>query len=673
MSEASMTATTTETGEAPASLRARILFRRTYARPLDEEGSRFETFGQVIDRVIGHQRWLWGRALGDSLIPSQAAELEELRGVMLARTASVSGRVLWLGGTETIRRRESSGFNCSYLDVRTVHDLVDAFWLLLQGCGVGFRPIDGALSGFTRRMAVEVVRSTRAEKGGPERNAESYDPATRTWTIAIGDSAEAWAKSVGKIAAGKFPADRLVLDLSAIRPAGSRLRGYGWICNGDELLSKALAEICGVLNRRVGRLLSKLDILDVVNWLGTVLANRRSAQIALMDHGDPEWREFATRKYRGFDAGPDWYRGQSNNSVVFAEKPTRRQLGEFFRLVVENGGAEPGFVNGAAAKARAPWWRGTNPCGEILLPNNGFCNLVEVNVGAFKGDDPGLHRAAYLIARANYRQTLVDLRDGILQATWHEQNEFLRLCGVGLTGIAQRPDLSAYDYRQIRNSAAAGAYAMADELGLERPKAVTTVKPSGTLSKAVFDSTEGAHKPKSRLIFNTVSFSRHDPLVPAMVDAGYAVRDHPFDPGAVLSVLPVSYEGVRLDEWEGLEVDREPASSQLERYRTLQRNYVDHNTSITVSYEPAEVPSVVSTVLSNWDDYVSCSFLFRDDPTKTAEDLGFAYLPQRAVTPDEYHAYTASLAPLSLDTVDDDGHHEIDAGSECAGGACPVK
>lgn len=1029
------------------SVRAQILFRRTYARPLDDEGTVFETFEQAIDRVVGHQRWLWERALGDALAADQSAELEELRALMLGRRAMVSGRVLWLGGTEVVRRRGASAFNCSYADVRTVHDVVDAFWLLLQGTGFGFRPINGSLSGFTRKIEVQVVRSTRARADGPTENRESYDPASKTWTIAVGDSAEAWAKSVGKIVAGKFPARKLVLDLSAIRPAGSRLKGYGWICQGDALLANALEAICGVMNRRVGKLLTKMDILDIVNWLGTVLSNRRSAQIALVDYGDPEWRDFATRKYKGFDSGPDWYRGQSNNSLIFERRPSKRQLRDLFDLMVENGGSEPGFINAEASRRRAPWWRGTNPCvtsdtwvmtdagprmagdlvgvpfraivdgvahdstgdgffptgekevfrvetdrgysftctadhqilqvvrdravgrdvrrwaklsdlsvgdhvslhnhrglpswggpgtfasgwllgsllgdgvftetgrgistarlsywgetkeamlgvareyladsvrarsdagranpaaatavaqdrvnlssvglralaesfgvtpdkaierraeetssdfhagflsgwfdadgsvvgdrrkgisvrlssvspenlsvaqrmlarlgiastiyrdrqaagpksmpdgkggqaeyecqalhelvvardnlqvfeervgfrdpkkserlrgllgsyekapyrdrfsakivsispvgvrpvfdctiptasqfdgngvalhncGEILLPDMGFCNLVEVGLNKFKGDDPGLHRAAYLIARANYRQTLVDLRDGVLQDAWHQQNEYLRLCGVGLTGIAQRPDLTPYDYRQIRNSVVSGAYSMADELGMERPKAITTCKPSGTLSKAIFDSTEGAHKPKGRHIFNTVSFSRYDPLVPRMVDAGYAVRDHPNDKGSVLAVLPVEYPDVPLDHWNGFEVDREPAVEQMRRYRGLMRDYVDHNVSITVSYDESEAKAIVDAMAAHWDDYVACSFLFRDDPTKTAEDLGYAYMPQRVVTPEEYHAYASTLLPVDLDSAADAGTFEVDAGSECPGGACPVK
>jgi ribonucleoside-triphosphate reductase (formate) len=136
------------------SIRAEVVTRRTYNRPL--EGGGFETWEQTIDRVIKHQRWLWERALTHNTMPNvklksitedisgwvklsteQEWELEELRQLFLDRKVLPSGRTLWLGGTEVSKRREASQFNCSFLNIETVYDVVDAFWLLLQGCGVG--------------------------------------------------------------------------------------------------------------------------------------------------------------------------------------------------------------------------------------------------------------------------------------------------------------------------------------------------------------------------------------------------------------------------------------------------------------------------------------------------------------------------------------------------------
>jgi len=653
------------------SLRSKLLARRTYNRPLDDQGKRFETWEQTIDRVIGHQKWLWERAKGKGLNADEHRELSELRSLMLDRKVLMSGRTLWLGGTEVAQRREASQFNCSFTNAETVYDIVDILWLLMQGCGVGFKPVVGQLTGFKRRIEeVEIIRSTRTTKGGRETNLESYDPETNVWTISIGDSAEAWSKSIGKLVAHKFPARKLVLDFSEIRPAGERLKGYGWISSGDASLVTAYTAIVELLNKRTDSLLTRIDILDLVNWLGTVLSSRRSAEIALFEYGEAEWEEFAVAK-------KDYWidnvqRAQSNNSLVFKQKPTREELAHIFKLMVDSGGSEPGFINGQVAAKRAPWFKGVNPCAEILLGNKSFCNLSEVDVAKFRGDSSGLRRALHIAARANYRQTCVNLLDGILQEAWHLNNEFLRLCGVGLTGIVRRPDLSVYDYAELQRTATAAAYGMADELGTPRPKNVTTVKPSGTLSK-IMDTTEGVHKPLGKYVFNNVNFGKHDPLVPLCRAAGYKVVDNPLDPDAVLITFPVKWEDVPFDNWNGMEVNLESAVSQLERYKMLMNSWCQQNVSATISYSADEVEDIVEWLLENWDDYVGVSFLFRTDPTKTAKDLGYLYLPQEVVSKQTYDEYVAHLLPIDLDKTNDIDA-DLDMSAEaCIGGVCPVR
>lgn len=310
---------------------------------------------------------------------------------------------------------------------------------------------------------------------------------------------------------------------------------------------------------------------------------------------------------------------------------------------------------------------------EILLGNKSFCNLTELDLAKFSGDSAGLLRAAHLAARANYRQTCVNLLDGILQEAWHLNNEFLRLCGVGITGVVRRPDLSAYDYTELQRTATAGAYSMADELGLPRPKNVTTVKPSGTLSK-VMDTTEGVHKPLGKYIFNNVNFGKHDPLVPLCRAAGYKVVDNPTDINSVLITFPVNWEDVPFDKvvknGKEMEVNLESAVAQLERYKMLMENWCQQNVSATISYSKEEVNDIVEWLYNNWHCYVGVSFLFRTDPTKSAADLGYFYLPQEVVTKEVYDAYVAVLQPINLEESND-----IDAPIEddCTTGHCPIR
>lgn len=746
------------------SIRAQVIERRTYLRPTNTNGTVFETREQAWRRVIDHQTWLWERAQGAPLTIAQEEELEELYDLFMSRKVTVSGRTRWLGGTDVAKTRESSQFNCSFGEVQTVHDVVDTIWLLLQGCGVGFRANIGVLNGFTSYIPdVEIIRSKKilprdadgnvvsdiSLKGNPK-NVEKFNKKTGVWTITVGDSAEAWAKFFGKLLAFKKSAKKLIVDLSEIRPAGYRLSGYGWISSGDSQIAAAIMGIVEVLNRAAGKLLTAIDILDIENHLGTILSSRRSAEIALYPFDGAEWEDFATAKKDNFayfvrsastnvladprsnaavirvakegeslfaatgakrediidDTGKyvqivdsNWtpqgwvsladakkdrvHRQMSNNSILFEHKPTRRQLKKVFGLIEASGGSEPGFINAVEATRRAPYFKGVNPCAEILLGDKSFCNLVETAVCRFNGDEEALHRAHFLVARANYRQTCVNLDDGILQRTWHELNDFLRLCGVGVTGVIGwefADDAEAWD--ELRKVAHAGANGMADELGMPRPKLITTVKPSGTQTK-VFGEVgdeigEGVHKPLGRYIFNNVNFSKDDPLIEILTAANYHIIVNPSDPSNRVVRLPVEYNNIPFDKVTKIirgremevEVNLETAVAQLERYKLLQNHYVDHNCSVTISYSLDEVPDIIDWLLDNWDSYVGVSFIYRNDPTKTAADLGYAYLPQEVVDAETFHAYVATLRPVDLHGTDID---EMIQGEECVTGACPIR
>ena len=664
--------------------RAMATALRTYHRPVSSGDSTLESWDQVIDRVVSHQRWLWERAAGRTLKNNENAELEELRQLMLGRYVMPAGRTLWLGGTELSRRRESSMFNCSFTYVETVYDVVDVLWLLLQGCGVGFQPVTGTLNGFRYPLTdIQVIRSNRDDKGGNEHNVETFNPETKEWTIRVGDSAIAWAKAIGKLVAGKFPARTLILDFSEIRSAGTRLKGYGWISSGDEQIAKAFKAIATIMSDRSDQLLTRMDILDIINWLGTILSSRRSAEIALFEYGQLEWEEFSVAKKEWW-LHDNAHRQQSNNSLLFRTKPSKKELESIFQQMVESGGSEPGLINADQAEKRAPWFKGCNPCAEILLGNKSFCNLTEVNALAFQHDKIGFERALMLAARMNYRQTMVDLRDEILQEAWHLNNEFLHLCGVGLTGIAARPEMTAYELKRMRNITVSAAFSMANELDSPLPKNVTTIKPSGTLSKIMGSDhwgevPEGVHVPLGRYIFNNVTYSKHDPLVKKFTQAGYEVVDKPYEPESVLVKFPVKYDNVPFTRTkvtrkdgheEEVEVNQESAVTQLERYRLFLDTWCEQNVSVTISYSPEEVPEIIDWMNRHWDSYVAVSFLFRNDPTKNASDLGYAYLPQEVVTKDTFEAYAGKLKDICFDdiTMRDDELQE-----ECAGGACPIR
>ena len=193
------------------------------------------------------------------------------------------------------------------------------------------------------------------------------------------------------------------------------------------------------------------------------------------------------------------------------------------------------------------------------------------------------------------------------------------------------------------------------------------------------DTTEGIHKPAGKYLFNWINFNELDPLVQKLKDANYRWLTNPTDSTGTLVCLPVKFENVQFDtrevnredgSIEVLEVTDESALTQLERYRKIQTHYCDQNVSNTIYYTPNEKEKIVNWLLEHWDVYVGVSFLFKNDPTVSATDLGFNYLPQEYVTKDKYEEYIKEILEINFDNTDSFEELEED---ECAGGVCPVK
>lgn len=655
------------------SARAEATTRRTYNRPLDLDGTQFETWEQTIQRAHVYHHSKLCESVGREPDPE---ELAELRQYGLDRSGLVAGRTLWLGGTPYAYERAASQFNCSALEIATVYDMVDAFWLLLNGCGVGGKPVAGTLHGYYRRIPeLKVIPSDRdKDYRGAEDNRETIPTKDNewTWTIRIGDSAQSWAKAIGKmLMSPRGRVDKLVLDFSELRGKGGRLKGYGWICNGWAPLGIAMKAVHTILNNQAGNLLDEENIGDIFNWLGTVLSSRRAAECIVMDEYHPLSKEFATRKKNYWIN--NLQRRQSNNSLLFWHRPSVRHLEELLESNLVGG--EPGFVNALAALFKMPWFKLFNPCYEIGLP--GFCNLVSICLPSFGRNFAAMERCTYVMARANYRQSCVNLEDGILQKWWHQSNEARRLCGTSFTGIVQCPWLTDYQIRRLRNAAITGAYSQADEWGLPRPKAVTTIKPEGTRSKISGrrskEIAEGMHMPLGRFVFNWINFSTEDPLVGALDAAGYKVIPNPSDDNNVLVRFPVDYDGCPFKTVDGKQVNVESACDQMDRYLRWNRLYADHNVSSTISFDREEIPALARKIHDNWDSgYIATAFLARTDPTKTAADLGHPYLPQEVVTEETYREVTSELRDVDWDKFHY-GIHEIGDASDCPTGVCPTK
>lgn len=629
------------------SARANITAARTYQRP-------GERWVDSVERFIYHTDRLSGFSLSDD-------EKAYARHLFTHRKALPAGRTMWLGGTDIAFNVPASQFNCSFLPTQTPSHIRQAFWLLLQGCGVGFHPQPGQLYGYHSETKLTILRrdpSKRLSKGHDESVVHCTNG---RYYYRIGDSARSWAKFVEWFVS--VQAQEIVVSTENIRDAGTRLKGYGWISSGDNSLVEAIQGIHKIRLSKRENLLDTIDILDIVNYLGTVLSSRRSAEIALCDEFHPDATRFASAKWNYFPDNKQ--RGQSNNSLILHDLPSVERLNDLFEQMLSYGGSEPGFLYRPAALHRAPWFKGCNPCAEILLASFGFCNLVTVNAGAFASPSE-LYEAIHFMARLNYRQTMVDLRDGMLDPIWHETNEYLRLCGVSITG--QFDVGYNLDYAKCRMVAHAGAYAEARKFGLELPKNVTTIKPEGTASKVMDAIGEGVHRPLGKYVFNNIKFSVHDPLVQKLERNGYRVFEDPYDSGSVLATFPV-------ESPRGPLYNNTSAVEQIRTYEHVMKHYCDQNVSITVSYDPDEIKDMVPEIrrLMSENNFVGMSFILRSDPSKTAADLGYPYIPQECVTEDVFREYENHLTSENFDGIIGAEDREVDLGKECAGGVCPVK
>lgn len=116
------------------------------------------------------------------------------------------------------------------------------------------------------------------------------------------------------------------------------------------------------------------------------LVSCRSALISLSDLNDTDMRDAKS--------GAWWERNSSrymaNNSAVYKERPIRECFDREWASLVASGSGERGMFSRAAARQQATRWKprktsgiewGTNPCSEIILRPQQFCNLSEVRCG----------------------------------------------------------------------------------------------------------------------------------------------------------------------------------------------------------------------------------------------------------------------------------------------------
>lgn len=644
----------------PLETRSYIITLDKYCRV--KPNGELETSTEMRRRVIDHQQWLWERAKKAPLNSIELSELEFLFQSMKNGEQSAAGRTNWLGGTPISKEREVTQINCFYGDYETVYDAVDMFWTILNGCG--YSPIvHQGITGFHNKInEIEVIHSTRSGRGNPK-NKETFE--NGVWKIKVGDSAEAWAFAYGKLITHSYMGvNKLIIDLSEIRPAGIRLTRYGWLSNGDEQIAKNFKKIAEILNNNIDSYLSITDLMDLICLPCDTLANRRAAIMPIVNYCDDENLE--ALEFKNFkNTAKNPHRAVANITYAFDQKPNL----DIIEHILEHGlQAEPiGFYNRQAARKRFPNAKGCNPCGEAITS---ICNLWELNLQKISqllsdGKIDYVNTIIITAARANYRQTLMDLNDGILSQKWQLENAFIRACGLGITGLSGA-DISGKKLKELYDLVVQSMNEIAFELGTPTPKVHTVIKPSGTLSKSVFNGvSEGIHNPIARYLINYIKIDKNNPICQVLLDANY----NSIDLGDSFVIgFPVFNEhgNFKADE-NGIELSSESILEQLNRYLYYLDVWTDQNNSCTMYYEEKDIPTIIGWLNKHWDNYIAISFL----PKQICTDFEgkYPYLPQKAVSKFEFDKYIYSLSDIDSKLLNLRSELEL---TDCQGGACPV-
>ncbi|MEM6519302.1 MAG: ribonucleoside-triphosphate reductase, adenosylcobalamin-dependent, partial [Cyanobacteria bacterium P01_C01_bin.70] len=235
------------------------VFYRTYSRKDEREDGERETWQQVCDRTL----------TGLTELGKLTHDERELIGRMQREIKALpSGRWLWVGGTAWSQKPEnfSGAYNCTstnVVDWRAFGLMMD---LAMMGCGTGavLEPkYINQLPAIRNRLNVRQEGAIGTTPVGQRRERTEVVINGNQVRIHVGDSRQGWVKSY-QVILELSSDDRftdtvdVVVDLSDVRPAGEKLKGFGGVANPVKL--PTLYERCAhILNKAVGRQLNSVE------------------------------------------------------------------------------------------------------------------------------------------------------------------------------------------------------------------------------------------------------------------------------------------------------------------------------------------------------------------------------------------------------------------------------
>ena len=674
-----------------------------YARWLEEEGRR-ETLEETAKRLSDY--WL-----NKGLIDVGTAD--DIEQAFLSMGVMPSMRSLMTAGP-ALDRDHVAGYNCAYLPIDDVRAFDETMYVLLCGTGVGYS---------VERKAVNKL-PTVAE-----------DMHLTDTVIKVADSKIGWAKSLRELISLLYAGQIPQWDVSKVRPSGARLKTFGGRASGPDPLVELFEFVIRVFRDAAGRQLTPLECHDIVCKIAEIVVVggvRRSALISLSDPGDrmmarcksgfkvdeyvlvnetDEAWEYALTMKKGqpchptykvtfdkeggafdkqaleFDKVVQWYkiepqRALANNSAVYEEKPSYLQYRKEMTDLYESYSGERGFFSREAAKniverngrRDSNYDFGCNPCSEILLRPNEFCNLSEAVVRPDDSLKTLLRKVEFATILGTLQATLTDFR--YLRKVWQKNCEEERLLGVSLTGAMDHPVLNGSEavgdtakskkmdqwLNKLREKAVETNKLWAEKLGIPQAAAVTCVKPSGTVSQLALCAS-GIHPAHSKYYIRAVRQDNKDPMTDFLKAQG--VPNEPcFMKPDTTTVFSFPIESPDTSVFR----DDVGALGQLEVWKAYQEFWCEHKPSVTVYYTDDEFDDVCSWVWKNWDVMSGISLLPYNGGT-------YKQAPYQECDKETYDAAVKAMPKVDWSEIVNFERGDTTTGSQelaCTGGACEI-
>jgi ribonucleoside-diphosphate reductase alpha chain/ribonucleoside-triphosphate reductase len=110
------------------------------------------------------------------------------------------------------------------------------------------------------------------------------------------------------------------------------------------------------------------------------------------------------------------------------------------------------------------------------------------------------------------------------------------------------------------------------------------------------------------------------------------------------------------------------AIDQLELYKIMMQDYVDHNASNTIHVRDDEWEDVIKWVYNNWNSIVGVTFL-------SLSDSFYQLMPLEAITKEEYDVMVSNTPTFNPSTIREfeqfEDEFELEDG--CDTGVCPIR